>query len=509
MPDPSLLSYINLELRKGINAEVIKKTLLSKGWQNQQVDEAFSAIGIHGEKPIPQPTPPNYFPRIFPLFKESWMTFSHNWKTYFLINLLPILIIIIFLILSFVTGMFKSGPNFPFAYFYTLIPIYLIVAIFIMMWSNLAMIHAVSSPVKSIILSYKNTLKRIIPFFGLAILTGIIVLLGYIFLIIPGIILSLWFLFASYVFVVEGKSITGSIKASKNYIKPYLFEVFVRIIEFGMLIGIMSSALNLIPLVGGIIGSLIVGPLTIIFYYVLYIRIRSLNGQKISNPLPKRVKYEVFGLLGLITILIVFFLFFFVKNIFTAITNNPCSSGKLCIHPIPTKNEASLAHMPTSTPTPSPLIMTKCSQCSATQKYNREVWLEEDSTCDKSSIVDPSAGVWLNLDCSCTNGTIEYHRSLACETKKTLCNRCSYKWAHIKENWIENDSICDKSSVDKTIIDGTGLSGEVDGIWYNIDCSCGSDGGSNESFAKYCSYQDSLTPTRDVTAIPTIPPPGH
>ncbi|HRH23553.1 MAG TPA: hypothetical protein PK295_02905 [Candidatus Magasanikbacteria bacterium] len=76
----------------------------------------------------------------------------------------------------------------------------------------------------------KKTRSLIVPAFGLTILVGLIVLGGFILLIIPGIIFSVWFVFTLQARVLDQKKGTNALSASKSLVAGNWWGVFGRIV---------------------------------------------------------------------------------------------------------------------------------------------------------------------------------------------------------------------------------------------------------------------------------------
>jgi hypothetical protein len=91
---------------------------------------------------------------------------------------------------------------------------------------------------KSVSISF---LPLILPVIGLSIIMGIIVLLGFILLFIPGIILALGFSIATQVLVIEKRNIFESIKRSWDLTKGKKSELFA--------IYVVSSLIVYVPLI--------------------------------------------------------------------------------------------------------------------------------------------------------------------------------------------------------------------------------------------------------------------
>jgi hypothetical protein len=72
---------------------------------------------------------------------------------------------------------------------------------------------------------FKQSLKKLWPLFLLTILNFLAIVCGFILLIIPGLILMIWFYFANYLLVIEDKRPVEAMKASKELVKGYFWPV--------------------------------------------------------------------------------------------------------------------------------------------------------------------------------------------------------------------------------------------------------------------------------------------
>jgi hypothetical protein len=85
--------------------------------------------------------------------------------------------------------------------------------------------------------SYKRAAPRLAGLIGTQILAGIIVLLGLILLIVPGIIFSLWFYVLVPVVVLEGIAGSGALGRSRELMRGNLGKAFL----VGLLAGILVA----------------------------------------------------------------------------------------------------------------------------------------------------------------------------------------------------------------------------------------------------------------------------
>ncbi len=104
-------------------------------------------------------------------------------------------------------------------------------------------------------------LKKAFPFFVTIFLLGLATLCGYLLLIIPGLMLTVWFALAAPVTFLEDSGYAGALGRSRRLVRGYFWRTLGFVIVLGLLgfalIGGFSQAASLIPLVGQFIGMLI------------------------------------------------------------------------------------------------------------------------------------------------------------------------------------------------------------------------------------------------------------
>jgi len=132
-------------------------------------------------------------------------------------------------------------------------------------------------------LYHSESEKYFWPYLGISLMTFIFVLLWSFLLIIPGIVFSIFYTFALYVFIFEGKRDIEAIRRSKNLVKNYFWPVLLRIalvaIVFIILFSILEIPLSFVSeesvffsiwnIILQII-ALIVSPLSIIYLSKIY-----------------------------------------------------------------------------------------------------------------------------------------------------------------------------------------------------------------------------------------------
>ncbi|MBU1118564.1 hypothetical protein KKH43_01630 [Patescibacteria group bacterium] len=96
-----------------------------------------------------------------------------------------------------------------------------------------------------------------------------LVIFGLIFLIIPGLLVAYYLMFALMVVVLEKKSIFGALSRSFNLVSQNFWPLLGKIIVFGICYLLVVIATNFIPLVN-IVVSIFANMIAIMFIYVLY-----------------------------------------------------------------------------------------------------------------------------------------------------------------------------------------------------------------------------------------------
>ncbi len=131
------------------------------------------------------------------------------------------------------------------------------------------------------------------PYFLVMIMMIVAVLLGFVLLIIPGIIFYVWFVMSPLVVVFEGKKGVEALKASKAYVEGHFFDVFGRYLFLiipaiivsilvavtgSILYAITGSTLLAYNLLSLAMASVVV-PICIGYSYLLYLDLKNLKTQ--------------------------------------------------------------------------------------------------------------------------------------------------------------------------------------------------------------------------------------
>jgi len=218
------------------------------------------------------------------ILSEAWRVYTANIPLYISIYAVPWVLLVILVLIFGSTELKINEASI------NDVPLFLgvtIVAIVVQILSAIAMIKAVSSPAETTLMSAYGFAKT--HFFGYLIvsfMTGLIVTLGFVLLLVPGIIFMVWFAFATFILIFEGKKGTGALKASREYVRGRWWAVLGRIGFLIVIVLLISIVLSIVAaivapnnetvqeIVNQFSGFLVV-PLSVAYMYILYTDVKN------------------------------------------------------------------------------------------------------------------------------------------------------------------------------------------------------------------------------------------
>jgi len=324
MVNREIIDYIKAQIEKGLNKEEIKTALTSAGWQMADIKEAFR----YAEQNIPIATAPSEqgvttLSSPTDLLKESWGIYKARFKIFIGIVLASMIVAMIFvgIVIAGTLGIqFFNSP----AMFILLIPLFFGMII-LQYWSQASLIYAVKDTEENIGIkeSYRRGWHKIGSIFWVGLLSGIIVMGGYLLLIIPGIIFAIWFSLTAIIVVAEDLGGMNALLKSKSYVTGYWWEIFWRLLFLGLILGGISlifgipgwiinfvagltkstslSAVGAIVSFAGSIVSFLLAPLTVIYTFLIYKNLKAIKGD--IAPVfssGEKIKFIIAGFLGVL-----------------------------------------------------------------------------------------------------------------------------------------------------------------------------------------------------------------
>jgi len=117
---------------------------------------------------------------------------------------------------------------------------------------------------------YKKALSLFFPYLLIYIMFWLVILVGSIFLIIPGIIFYIYLNFSFFVLVEEGTKGVKALSRSKKLVKGYWWQVFLREIVIMIVLFVSAWVIGQIPVIGFSLGLVLATPFVLIFSYLIY-----------------------------------------------------------------------------------------------------------------------------------------------------------------------------------------------------------------------------------------------
>lgn len=196
-----------------------------------------------------------------------------------------------------------------------LLAIVFFLAIFISQaWGQTALLYAIKDSQERIGVreSYRRGWHKILSYLWLSFLVGFITIGGFLLLIIPGIIFTVWFSLAMFVLVAEDLKGMNALLKSREYVRGIWGGIFWRFFFIGALYLIISSvpvfifSFLKIPL-GAEISRFVIGlfltPLVMTYSFLVYSNIKAVKGEITFAPTRgQRTTFGVIAILGILAI---------------------------------------------------------------------------------------------------------------------------------------------------------------------------------------------------------------
>lgn len=239
--------------------------------------------------------------RIGQLFKKTAQVFRERIYVFISIMVIPILISIVLIIL-FVFGFSLFNMLFSLSggsWFMYILGFFLAlsVVIIVFLWPTLAILYAVKE--REIKIGAKDALKKawskIVSLYWVMLLSNIIISVGFLLLIIPGIIFCVWFSLASSVLVAENLKGAKALRRSKELVGKNWWPVFFRLASITIISSAISFLINTTLFdktpYGEIFGYILIilwSIFSLIYFFLLYENLKELKGKEIKKDISQQ-----------------------------------------------------------------------------------------------------------------------------------------------------------------------------------------------------------------------------
>ncbi len=292
--------YVREAREKGMSDDAIRSALLNMGQSVNDINARFSNAGqsmevstaasngntippviaqpgpsSNGLKPQPQPQPQQTsLDSIGSLFGATWRLYKERFLVLIGILIVPTAVIGI--------GTLMMSYGFP-ANIGGVILIVIGYLVFVV--ASVALVFAVAKGT-GVTESYRGGIAIFWSVVWIGLLIYFAVMGGMVMLVIPGIMLAVWFLFSNYILVIEGKRGLGAMSQSREYTRGYWWSIFGRYLLLAILAVVIVFALYLPALFifGKVVGAIVyfvlllfVMSFSLVYLYELYLNLAALK----------------------------------------------------------------------------------------------------------------------------------------------------------------------------------------------------------------------------------------
>ena len=215
------------------------------------------------------------------LFKEAFVIYKKRFGVFTAILLLPAL----------VNAIYSSVDETKIVILFMLG----IVSLLLGIWVQPSLLYAIKDSQEGIGVSesYRRGWHKIISFGWVAFLVGIVVFLGLMLFIVPGIIFALWFGFSLVILIAEDLHGTKALSKSREYVRGKLFDVTVKFLFLFFVLLVLSLIIKFVLAILNIpfgdqlfsfITNLFLSPLSMVYFFQLYLKLKELKESVIQMP---------------------------------------------------------------------------------------------------------------------------------------------------------------------------------------------------------------------------------
>lgn len=336
--DQNLIDYVKKCREQNISDEEIKTALLGAGWAEDDINEGLGSIkNADILTPSVSANANNRIAPAFQIFKEAWTIYKKRPFLFIGIMILPIIIVSLVVVLLMLGGfaglaLIMGGFTIWKVIIFGVLGIILAIAVFVIQfWGQTSLIVAIKDNAEGIGFreSYKRGWRKTGIYLSVIVPSGLIVFGGMALFLIPGIIFAIWLSFTVYVALDENLKGMKAILKSKEYVRGYWWSVLWRQIFIGLIISIFYYIVSFIAkqtnslIIATIVNlalMLIAGPLTAIYGFIVYKKVKELKGRNVLES--KKSTGTIISLIAFLGILLIIAMMIFGGTKFRNISSN-------------------------------------------------------------------------------------------------------------------------------------------------------------------------------------------
>lgn len=230
-------------------------------------------------------------PRASALLSQSWNAYKKNWKMFALVMVPMFLLSIVVNFLS--EGGEMAAIRTADATHIATYAIFFIAYVVFSSWSHIALFLGVKNSINAegttnVTELYEMAFSKILSYWWVTFLVGIVVMFGIVLLIIPGIIFAVWYSFSPYVYIDQNIQGMAALRKSREYVKGRWGNVFCKFAYIAIVGFFASIVAAFVFKFAGIIAlglnsafsSFVVTPVVLIFSFLLYQNLKNISSVK-------------------------------------------------------------------------------------------------------------------------------------------------------------------------------------------------------------------------------------
>jgi type II secretory pathway pseudopilin PulG len=322
MINENLRNYIKENKEQGFSDDVIKKALMDVGWKEEDINEAFASFNAIS---VPMPSVSNNVTNKLAsapqILKEAFGIYKKRFLVFTLLTIIPLILTGVLMLV--ISGMGVLGIALIFAGLavWKLI-VFILVGVLLLFlftavhaWGQISLIYVIDNGEAKLGFwgAVKKGWHKIFSYWIVSALVGIVTMCGFALFFIPGLIFMVWFAFAVFVLIAEDIKGTKALYKSREYARDHWLGILGRLI-FIFLISLIVSwifgwifkliNISWVETVITFILSCILLPLTLIYNFLVYKKLKGLKGDFVFVPDKKTKSVVRIVIIILITLIV-------------------------------------------------------------------------------------------------------------------------------------------------------------------------------------------------------------
>ncbi len=227
------------------------------------------------------------------LLGRSWHLYRMRFQVFSLVYIFYLTPLM--LISAFCFFVYKISPHPVNPFIMAWIIAGVIMGVLVSVWGQAAFVYAVSDPAAGVRSIIHRATESVRKFFWLYLLFFALTIAGFVFFVIPGLVMMVWFSFAVFILASRGDSGIDALLESREYVKGFWWPVFIRLLA----VWALSFAFGYLPVIGSLL-SLLFMPYLVTYTSQLYDELANIKGAMPKPTERQRKKWSFIATAGLI-----------------------------------------------------------------------------------------------------------------------------------------------------------------------------------------------------------------